>query len=438
MRTMTSEATAGAGRNTVSVRAFRADEGCQAHLIRDLASGKAVVIDPRLDQIDEILEAAGEDHLEVAFVLDTHTHADHLSGVRDIAQRTGARILAHPGSKGGGEPLADGSVFELGESRVQVIHSPGHTPDSLSLLVDGHLFTGDALFPGSAGRTDFMGGSASDLYDSFRRFEALPEETVVHPGHDYLGRPTTTIGEERRENELMRETDRTRLVARMSKKGPLPAHMKAILAFNSRGQSDSPSESQSDRWISPLELAARRRLSASAKNLHVVDVRSPSEFTSARIDGALSIPLEQFEARIGEIPAGGDIVLLCRSGLRSEEAARMLDQRGRKARQLEGGLAGWTQTGLPTVGRGHLSIDRQVQLVVGTGVVAGSALAALVSPWFLVVPAFFGAGLTFAGLSGTCTLAYLLGRMPWNRRQDEAGSPCAVATSAACAPGKDA
>lgn len=408
-----------------SVRAFRADEGCQAHLVIDRTTGGALVIDPRLDQVDEIIEAARSEGAEILFAVDTHTHADHLSGVRLVAQRTGARILAHPDSKAEADAtLGAQTVFTLGETPVQIIHSPGHTPDSLSLFVDGHLFTGDALFVGSAGRTDFMGGSASDLYDTFRKFEELPDETVVHPGHDYIGQPSTTLGAERRENPLMRERDRSALVERMKVRAPLPRNMKEILRFNTRPPSGE--------LVSALELAALRNL---ADGPRLIDIRSRSEFGNNRIDGATNIPIDELEARIAEIPARGDVVLVCRSGIRSQEAARVLKKLGREARQLDGGIAAWSQLGLPTVGRGGMSVERQAQLTIGTVVFTGTLFSALVSPLFLVVPAFFGAGLVFAGLSGTCTLAYLIGRMPWNRHPEEDTAACSATTRAACSAG---
>jgi glyoxylase-like metal-dependent hydrolase (beta-lactamase superfamily II) len=104
----------------------------------------------------------------LAHVLDTHTHADHLSGVRRLARATGATVLAHALSKlqTAGPRLRGGETVSLGSKQVSVLDAPGHTPDSLALLVDGHLFTGDALFAGGAGRTDFPGGSASDLFDT--------------------------------------------------------------------------------------------------------------------------------------------------------------------------------------------------------------------------------------------------------------------------------
>jgi glyoxylase-like metal-dependent hydrolase (beta-lactamase superfamily II) len=158
-----------------------------------------MAIDPRLDQVDQFIEALRARDARLAYTLDTHTHADHLSGVRRLAERTGATVLAHTASKlrVAARRIRGGERFDLGGTPVMVLDAPGHTPDSLAVLVDGHLFTGDALFAGGAGRTDFVGGSASDLFDTFRRFEALPDNTVVHPGHDYVGRPVTTIGDEK-------------------------------------------------------------------------------------------------------------------------------------------------------------------------------------------------------------------------------------------------
>jgi hypothetical protein len=130
--------------------------------------------------------------------------------------------------------------------------------------------------------------------------------------------------------------------------------------------------------------------------------------------------------------AAQDIVVVCRTGVRATIAAEALARAGRRARVLEGGIQAWRRAGLPLrQGRKRLPVDRQVQLVVGLMVLAGVALGALVSPWFLLVAAFFGAGLTFAGATGTCALALVLMRMPWNR---PLGAP-APAADAVCAAG---
>jgi sulfur dioxygenase len=393
---------------TLAVETFRAQrDGCLGYLVVDEASRTALAIDPRLDQVDLFVDAVAARDVRLTYVLDTHTHADHLSGVRGLARRTGATVLAHAASKlkGPARRTRGGATFELGTKAVAVIDAPGHTPDSLALLVDGHLFTGDALFAGGAGRTDFMGGSASDLFDTLRAFEALPEDTVVHPGHDYVGRPVTTIGEEKAGNPLLRETDRAALVSRLSAKASPPANMAVILRHN-LGERDAPT-------ITPAEVQSLRQRDPAP---FLLDVRSALEFGSERIERARLIPLDELEARVDEVPGQAEVVVVCRTGVRATIAADVLARAGRRPRVLEGGMIAWRRARLPVrEGRKRLAVDRQVQLIAGGMVLTGVALGTLVSPWFLTIAALFGAGLTFAGATGTCGLALVLLKMPWNR-----------------------
>jgi glyoxylase-like metal-dependent hydrolase (beta-lactamase superfamily II) len=271
-------------------------------------------------------------------ILDTHTHADQLSGVRHLAQRTGATVLAHTASKlrWPARRVEGGVTFELGTTTIKILHAPGHTPDSVAILAGGHLFTGDALFVGGAGRTDFMGGSASDLFDTFRTFEGLPDATVVHPGHDDLGRAVSTIGEEKAQNPLLRERDRTAFVAWLSIKTPPPANMAAIIHHN-LGETDAAT-------IAPREL---RILLEHEPAPFLLDVRSQLEFESERIDGAHLIPLDQLDAHIDEVPEPADVVVVCRTGVRATVAAEALGRAGRRARVLEGGMNAWCRARLP-------------------------------------------------------------------------------------------
>ena len=250
-------------------------------------------------------------------------------GLRRLAQRTGATVLAHAASKlkRPARRVTGGTTFELGTKTVTVLDAPGHTPDSLAILVDGHLFTGDALFAGGAGRTDFMGGSASDLFDTLRVFEALPDDTVVHPGHDYVGRPVTTIGEEKAGNPLLREHDRGAFVARLSGTAVPPANMAAILRHN-LGEVEAPR-------LPPgicRRFASRHRESGPL----VLDVRSALEFEGERIEGAHLIPLDELEGRLDEIPEQAEVIVVCRTGVRATIAAEVLARAGRRPRVLEG------------------------------------------------------------------------------------------------------
>jgi glyoxylase-like metal-dependent hydrolase (beta-lactamase superfamily II) len=391
----------------LSLETFRAQvDGCLAYLVVDPVSRTALAIDPRADQVEEFLEALAAHDARLTCVLDTHTHADHLSGVHALAQRTGATVLAHAASKlrWPARRIEGGARFELGGKTVEALNAPGHTPDSLAILVDGHLFTGDALFVGGAGRTDFPGGSASDLFDTFRTLEALPDSTVVHPGHDYVGRAVSTVGEEKAGNPLLGERDRAAFVARLAGKTPPPTHMAAIIRHN-LGEADATT-------ISTGEL---RTLLEHGGAPFLLDVRSGLEFASEHIDEARLIPLDQLPARIGEVPEGADVIVVCRTGVRATAAAEALRRAGRPVRVLEGGMNAWRRARLPVrEGRRRLPVDRQVQLIAGLTVLTSVGLGLTVSPWFLGVAAFLGAGLTFAGATGTCGLALLLMKMPWN------------------------
>lgn len=261
----------------VLVEAVRSAEGCVGYLVVDASSRDALAIDPRLDLVGRFQDLLRARNAKLVHVLDTHTHADHLSGVRRLAGATGAQVLAHAASKlrTPARRLEGGPTFELGRSTVRVIHASGHTPDSLALHVAGHLFSGNALFVGGAGRTDFMGGSPSELYDTFRRFESLPDDTVVHPGHDYTGHLTTTVGDEKAKNPLLGERDRSALAAKLASTSPPPANMTEILRHN-LAESDSLT-------VSAAEVAAIRSSSSATV---LVDVRSPLEFESEHIVGS--------------------------------------------------------------------------------------------------------------------------------------------------------
>lgn len=162
--------------------------------------------------------------------------------------------------------------------------------------------------------------------------------------------------------------------------------------------------------IPPLDLAAN------AGGTVLLDVRSPIEFETEHIADSVNIPLNELDSRCDEVPRKGQLVVICRSGKRAERGAYALMGKGFHPKVLEGGLLGWRKAGLPVnEGKKMLPIERQIQLIVGLGVLTGIILGVFVNPWFLVIPGFFGAGLTFAGLSGTCALGLLLMKAPWNQ-----------------------
>jgi hydroxyacylglutathione hydrolase len=175
------------------------------YLVGDDDGGPAAVVDPSFG-VDPVLEAIDARQLKVAYILNTHSHQDHWAGNADVHERTGAKVVAHRLAPLHQEiSVDDGDTFEAGALRFQVLHTPGHTPDSVLYLFDGHAATGDTLFVGECGRTDLPGGDPGALYDSlFSKVVRLDDATVILPGHDYGSTPTSTIGREKAESYILK------------------------------------------------------------------------------------------------------------------------------------------------------------------------------------------------------------------------------------------
>lgn len=194
------------------------------YLLGDRASQTCALIDPAFEA-DRILSEAKRLQYRITHLINTHGHSDHTAGNRVLKEATGAKLLIHEldadrlgsvmhktfsrilGGKGSPRPdrlLNDDDLIRIGETPLRVIHTPGHTPGSICLYTDGHLFTGDTLFVGAVGRIDLPGGSRLQLRLSFQeKIFTLPSDTIVWPGHDYGPAPSSTIGYERRTNPFI-------------------------------------------------------------------------------------------------------------------------------------------------------------------------------------------------------------------------------------------
>jgi hydroxyacylglutathione hydrolase len=172
-----------------------------SYIIADESTEEAAVVDPSFNA-DVIIQFLKEQRFIAKYVINTHHHGDHTAGNEDIKSEFGAKIVAHKLSEREKDiGVTEGDVIKVGRVAIKVIHTPGHALESICLLVNGKLLTGDTLFVGECGRTDLPGGSAKDMYKSlFLKLATLDDSIEVYPGHDYGSRPHSTIGLEKRTN----------------------------------------------------------------------------------------------------------------------------------------------------------------------------------------------------------------------------------------------
>lgn len=176
------------------------------YIIGDANHREAAIIDPS-HMPKRFLEAAAKPGLKVTYVIGTHSHNDHTGGMAEIRKKTGAKSVRHKSARG--QPdirVFDGDELQVGELTLKVIHTPGHTPDSMCILVEDKLITGDTLFVGKVGGTRTR-NMARKEFDSLHRLMALGDSIEVYPGHDFGVSPTSTIGHERETNPFLLRTD---------------------------------------------------------------------------------------------------------------------------------------------------------------------------------------------------------------------------------------
>jgi len=183
-----------------------------SYIIGDESSKKAALVDPAWE-VDKLLQMCKEMDLTISYVINTHSHHDHVGGNDSVTRRTGAKVVAHSSSPVHKDiPVKDGDTIKVGNVVVKVIHTPGHCPDHICLLFDSKLLTGDTLFVGECGRTDLAGGDGREMYDSLSKLLELHDDIEVYPGHDYGLKKSSTIGDERENNYTLKKRTREEFV----------------------------------------------------------------------------------------------------------------------------------------------------------------------------------------------------------------------------------
>ena len=338
---------------------FDPQSSTYTYLLGDSRSGEALLIDPVFEQAQRDAAIIGELGLRLLWTLETHIHADHVTGASLLKRRLGSRIALSEKStaEGADRALAHGDKLLFGERHLEVRATPGHTDGCLTYVLDDHsmAFTGDCLLIRGCGRTDFQGGSAGKLFRSVHdQIFSLPGACLLYPGHDYRGSTVTTVAEEARFNPrlggALSEADFTGYMRNLNLAHPkkmdiaVPANLKC-------GHSDKEEVAIAEPSWAPLTFTYAGIwevepywLEEHAGEVQIVDVREPDEFDGAlgHLPGALLVPLGELQKRTGEIDQSRPIVTVCRAGGRSAQAALMLQQAGfKQVANLSGGMLRW-------------------------------------------------------------------------------------------------
>ncbi|MBK7400051.1 MAG: MBL fold metallo-hydrolase [Myxococcales bacterium] len=338
---------------------FDQASGTYSYLLAD--AGEAVLIDPVFEQHARDAALVRELGLTLVATLDTHCHADHVTGAWLMQSAFGSRIGLSPvyGATHVDLPLAHGDAVRFGGAALHVRATPGHTEGCLSFVTDDQscVFTGDALLVRGAGRTDFQQGDACRLFRSIReQLFTLPDACVVYPGHDYEGRTSSSIGEEREHNPRIgggaREEDFVGYMRNLNL--PHPRQLAVALPANLRaGEPEGGHAPAPPEWgpvvvtYAGVPQIGPDWLASHLDEVHVLDVRSVEEFVAGHLHRAILVPLDDLRARISEVPTDKPVIVVCQTGKRSALAATILRKAGvTRVANLAGGMLQWRELGL--------------------------------------------------------------------------------------------
>lgn len=346
------------------------------YLLADPISKEAVFIDPVNTHIDDYIALLDTHGLQLKYTLETHVHADHITAGGLLRQRLGAQTAVSRlcGAEIADIQIHDGDIFEFGDGeQIKVIATPGHTKGSLSFLWRDRVFTGDSLFIGGCGRTDFQGGDAGALYDCItQRLFTLADEILVYPGHDYQGRWVSSIVQERTANPRLAGKTREQFIEIMANLNlpkprlideAVPANRYCGLDENERQDAVAVREAsrpirnetttqdlvtEAKQHITEVNVATAKQLLAEG-NIVLVDTREESEYAAGHVDDAILLPRGVLEFKIANIPELADkskaVLIYCRLGNRSALAAQTMQQLGyANVLSMAGGYEAWTKS----------------------------------------------------------------------------------------------
>jgi glyoxylase-like metal-dependent hydrolase (beta-lactamase superfamily II)/rhodanese-related sulfurtransferase len=338
---------------------FDSTSGTYSYLLASRAGGEALILDPVLEKVDRYCQLLRELDLRLVKAVDTHLHADHITGLGELRDRTHCVTIMGEQSKADvvAMRVGDGDKVMIEGLSLDVMYTPGHTDDSYSYFMADRVFTGDTLLIRGTGRTDFQNGSARAQYDSiFGRLLKLPDETMVFPAHDYKGDTVSTIGEEKRFNPRLQVRSVDEYVELMNNLNlPNPKLMDVVLPANMH-----VGLHQDDLAKQGLAINARDAIQNLGRpDILLVDLREAGERAKhGMLAGALHAPYPAIEeslrpgGMLREVAAatGRRIVFFCAFGERSAMAVKAAKDTGlANTAHIEGGIDAWKKAGGPVV-----------------------------------------------------------------------------------------
>ncbi|MFX1519736.1 MAG: rhodanese-like domain-containing protein [Promethearchaeota archaeon] len=372
---------------------FRYEGGHLSYLIGDETTKKCAIIDPAIE-IEPYLETIESKQLKLVYVIDTHSHADHVTGAGKLAEKAEGIVIMNDSvdmqrmlSEGKGDEIGIGDILrenasvsigkkvkegdeiKIGSLSLKVLATPGHTQDAMCLLTNGKAFTGDTLMIGVCGRTDLPGGDTIMLYNSiFQKIYNLNNDIVIYPAHDYKDNINSVMGYEKVNNPFLKPRELEDFIKFMRETFPPPkgAGMQCGAMKTKLSMAPAPTtgplmgqmcvameqilEEYPEDWKkwNLVDVYELKKELADRKQPFLLDVREPEEYKKGHIKGAKNIPVKELPSRLDEIPKDKDaeIVTYCESGFRSSHAAIFLKAYGyNNVKNLDHGIHEWREEG---------------------------------------------------------------------------------------------
>lgn len=345
---------------------------CKTYLIMNGKDNHVILVDPVIVIASDYIHLIEEKGWELTHVIDTHSHADHISAGSLLKAATGCEYIMHQ------ETLAecvtmrvnDGDILHLNDIEIRILYTPGHTKDSITLLIDDKILTGDVLFldDGGAGRDDLPGGNSTNHWESLEVLKKLSDNLMVYPAHDYADRKPSTLGNQRITNPHLKNRSKAEFVEYIEELRLGPEEwMKDVLQVNYKctkdptaawipennkaceikGLADQTAGKKKLSYIEASEL--KSKMQYQSNKLVLLDVREKSELTEGlgHLEGIIHIPIGSLTQRINELELYKDkeIIVICRSGARSAVGAKILTEAGyNNVWVLTGGMINWRKS----------------------------------------------------------------------------------------------